>query len=526
MSNFSYTCGKNGTNGIWLPSIPFVAGCIAKSPQRKVFEFLLKKLVQSNYSSLLRPKMEYTEQVEVTVTVEVNSIRSLDTKGVLLSLATIDLRWTDDYLNWETIEHIEFYRKFKVQIPKSYLWVPEIVVWNSAGDKQSLQLQNNSILRVSTMGEVRAKISTILDTNCDMKLLKFPFDLQTCPLILIFPDYNENEVRWKIGGRLLDQEGESGENPLWKVKNTTIKTSRYQSRQEEEYKSLLNYTITLKRDPGTAIIYIILPTISISTFNLISLLLPSGQDGKVSMSTTIFLSFVMLQALISTILPTDTAEMPVLIIFIIGSLISSAINVCISCSLMWMVHGKYHISEGLRLWIVKYFGKLRLPLKISEESAAIEKMLGLFRKSIVQSITPVTSKTKGAIKSSDIKQMHKNSVGMLIQGLNQAAFRIITENPQQGRNPESSECPNENPSFGLDSNARMLESLKAVQKDLHYLVLETMLQKFNPEDIAKEQWKELAVIVNRISGIILSIANIGLAVYTGLVMLTLYNGFF
>ena len=35
-------------------------------------------------------------------------------------------------------------------------------------------------------------------------------------------------------------------------------------------------------------------------------------DGKVAMATTTFLSFVMLQTLISTILPTDTEEMPVL----------------------------------------------------------------------------------------------------------------------------------------------------------------------------------------------------------------------
>ena len=42
-------------------------------------------------------------------------------------------------------------------------------------------------------------------------------------------------------------------------------------------KSIFNYTIVLKRQPRTAIVYVILPTIAISIFNLLSLLLPSGE---------------------------------------------------------------------------------------------------------------------------------------------------------------------------------------------------------------------------------------------------------
>ena len=75
-------------------------------------------------------------------------------------------------MKWDSINHIEYYKKFSVQLPKSYLWAPDITVWNSAGENPVIKLKNDSILRVSSVGEVSAEISILLDTECELRLLR------------------------------------------------------------------------------------------------------------------------------------------------------------------------------------------------------------------------------------------------------------------------------------------------------------------------------------------------------------------
>ena len=83
------------------------------------------------------------------------------------------MEWHDDYLKWDDIHHIDYYKQFNVQLPKSYLWTPEITIWNSAGETMNLKMKNDTILRVSSNGQVSGQISVLLETECDMNLVKY-----------------------------------------------------------------------------------------------------------------------------------------------------------------------------------------------------------------------------------------------------------------------------------------------------------------------------------------------------------------
>ena len=95
-----------------------------------------------------------------------------DETGILISAITLALEWHDEYLKWDDIPYIDYYRQFAVQMPKGYLWTPEITVWNSAGETMNLKMKNDSILRVSATGEVSGQISSLVDTECEMELEK------------------------------------------------------------------------------------------------------------------------------------------------------------------------------------------------------------------------------------------------------------------------------------------------------------------------------------------------------------------
>ena len=110
---------------------------------------------------------------------------------------------------------------------------------------------------------------------------RFPFDEQTCSIELVFSEYESKEVEWHI-----DTE-KSGEepvvNPSWKIRNTSSqlvpkhKMNKVGDLLNYVSKSIFQYNITLKRQPRTAVVYVILPTMAIALFNMISLLLPTGE---------------------------------------------------------------------------------------------------------------------------------------------------------------------------------------------------------------------------------------------------------
>ena len=83
------------------------------------------------------------------------------------------MEWNDDYLNWESINDTDFHKLFTVQVPKLYLWAPEMLVWNSANENRLLKMKNDTILTVDHGGKVSGQISTLLNTQCEMHVQRY-----------------------------------------------------------------------------------------------------------------------------------------------------------------------------------------------------------------------------------------------------------------------------------------------------------------------------------------------------------------
>ena len=227
-----------------------------------------------------------------------------------------------------------------------------------------------------------------------------------------------------------------------------------------------------------------------------------------------------------------------LALYVLGSLLISAISVCVSCTLCWMVHGKYQVPTRFRLWILKYLGKLSIPTRKSDEMDIIEDMLSQIRR---RSVHRVSLKQGGLTEVSELVGFGHTaeSFGEMFR-LSRGEERKISEKVDGEERTVS--ISSETPQFGLELPATLnrlstmiedikgsiqseVKTLKGIQSDIHYMALEKIKNRFSPDEIAKEHMKELAVILNRFSGIILTLFNIVLTIYTGLVMFTPWNGF-
>ena len=112
---------------------------------------------------------------------------------------------------------------------------------------------------------------------------RFPFDMQTCSILLFFAEYEEKEVSWKSDGWIVNMDSDRDMFGKWQSVSNIMNVSTYidskniSGRIIDQAKSLFNFTIVLKRNPTKTIIYVIFPTGLITIFNIISALLPTGQ---------------------------------------------------------------------------------------------------------------------------------------------------------------------------------------------------------------------------------------------------------
>ena len=200
-----------------------------------------------------------------------------------------------------------------------------------------------------------------------------------------------------------------------------------------------------------------------------------------------------------------------------------------------MVHGKYHVPERFRLWVIKYLGKVSLPMLKSDEGDIVEDFLKNMRRKSVHQVSLKTSRFSGKtglVANEDIEENVAEIAKLSRLGspeylnLRERNTSCCSDTPQMGQ-----EFPAtlKRLSNVMDELKGMIQSeikvMKCVQSDIHYMTLEKIRNRFSPEEIAKAQMKELAVILNRLTGIILTIFNVALIIYAGLVMLTPWNGF-
>ncbi len=123
-----------------------------------------------------------------------------------------------------------------------------------------------------------------------MKIFRFPFDTQKCRLEFVFDDYVSSEVAWiqlntkaqKLYKNSSEWEMMSQNRTIDQVTVYTVNNDSF----EEQKKSRFTYYVELRRNPSQPIAYVVIPTVLISSFNIIAYILPSN-SGNVTIKTNI-----------------------------------------------------------------------------------------------------------------------------------------------------------------------------------------------------------------------------------------------
>ncbi|ESN95506.1 hypothetical protein HELRODRAFT_86704, partial [Helobdella robusta] len=203
-------------------------------------------------------------------------------------------KWVDEYLRWDKSEHgnITFF------VTKARdIWTPNVSVRN--GEDKIIEHFNDTSMHevvVTSNGIVSTNIFKETRTFCELNLVYFPFDVQTCYISLHSWPYISDQVVFRTQCSKINLEHQNpGEE--WAIIETKV-FKQFLTSNCTEYKIWkVNFKLSLKRNPQIYITYMLLPCFTFSLLFTFVSVMPSDSKQMINFAVTILLSYNFFQNL-------------------------------------------------------------------------------------------------------------------------------------------------------------------------------------------------------------------------------------
>ncbi|XP_078309660.1 acetylcholine receptor subunit beta-like [Crassostrea virginica] len=148
----------------------------------------------SNYSSKIRPIKNQGGSLQMSIDLFLSSIKEVSTtEQKMITAGYLKVIWTDELLLWNSTLTGMLWMKFR----QRDVWVPDIVIKNGL-TAFSMMGGDFYYLYVYYNGSVYWYPYMVFETSCDLDVTYFPFDTQTCSVIIISWSYSRWEVNFTI----------------------------------------------------------------------------------------------------------------------------------------------------------------------------------------------------------------------------------------------------------------------------------------------------------------------------------------
>uniref|UniRef100_A0A8C5S3U7 Neuronal acetylcholine receptor subunit alpha-10 n=1 Tax=Laticauda laticaudata TaxID=8630 RepID=A0A8C5S3U7_LATLA len=329
-----------------LSSLDLLSTGCSGAPGKVAYQ-LLHQLF-ANYSSALRPAEDTEQALNVTLQVTLSQIIDMDERNqILTTYLWIRQVWVDAYLSWDKEDYSGI---DSIQIPSSYVWRPDIVLYNNADDQFTSSMETNVEIRCD--GQIRWDSPAITKSSCKVDVSYFPFDGQQCPLTFGSWTYNGNQIdllSMQQTGDLTDLV----ENVEWEVLGMPAKRNVIIYGCCSEPYPDVTYTLLLRRRASFYVFNLLLPCIMISFLAPLGFYLPADSGEKVSLGVTVLLALTVFQLLVAESMP-PSENVP-----LIGKYyIATMTMITASTTLTIFIMNIHHCGPGARpvpSWARKFF---------------------------------------------------------------------------------------------------------------------------------------------------------------------------
>ena len=285
-------------------------GCTTQDDVERLSSNLLQ-----NYNARIRPPYNNSDVLTVHISlILVTIIEYDDVSGVLSVVAGPTVLWNDNRLQWNPTNYSG---TSTLLLPRSSIWFPPIFVINSADELNIFAADNTLITRISSNGDVFDATANKIKTTCISDMTYFPFDKQTCTIMMGVWNYWYNEIILECLGSSINL-GYYTPHNIWDMHSSSCETF-----SDGLFKGVVQYSVTLKRKPLYFCMNMLAPMLLLILLTPLVFVLPVDSGERISFAVTIFLSMAVFMTLVADNLPKSSTPMARTSSFLLVSLLYS-----------------------------------------------------------------------------------------------------------------------------------------------------------------------------------------------------------
>ncbi|XP_041824790.1 5-hydroxytryptamine receptor 3A-like [Melanotaenia boesemani] len=259
---------------------------------------------------IMRPVTNWTRTTSVQMDVFVYGILDVDEKSQTVTSHTwMETHWTNEFLTWNPLDFCGIDR---VTVPRSMVWIPDIIIEEDSSDSGCVQ--KDPVVLLEPNGAMHTSARQRLTYTCQLNLTLFPFDMQRCNITfrslssdvrsIRLGTVNNDTILTRISEWFMITQGE------WRlIKMETVIDDILIG---ETYWSKVLFIVTLERKPMLYVIILIVPLFYLLVLDLASFFISEDSGEKMGFKVTILLSISVLLLILKDILPSTEDNLPMI----------------------------------------------------------------------------------------------------------------------------------------------------------------------------------------------------------------------
>ncbi|CAI2311722.1 unnamed protein product [Caenorhabditis sp. 36 PRJEB53466] len=438
-----------------------------------------------NYNRHRRPSTSPNKPLTIKLKLRLSQIIDVHEIDQIMTCSVwLKQTWIDRKLSWDPVN----YGGVNVlYVPYEMIWVPDIVLYNNADSNYNITISTKATLHFT--GEVTWEPPAIFKSMCQIDVRWFPFDEQQCHLKFGSWTFSENLLSVELNEPNLRFEEEIDEKGI--VDNVTVADdgidlsdyypsvewdimSRVAKRRAKNYPSCcpqsayidVTYYLQLRRKPLFYTVNLVFPCVGISFLTILVFYLPSDSGEKVTLCISILVALTIFFLLLTEIIPATSITLPLIGKYLLFTMVMVTLSVVVTVVSL-NLHFRTPTTHLMPNWVKKVFLKW------------LPKLLFMRR--------PIDDYAE------KFDEKKKNKDGKI--ALNVHAHRVSKDVGHKLKNATID-----------DTIQKLYYSPQVVKAFENICFIAELLKKKDRDDKIDEDWKYVAMVLDRLFLLIFSIA--------------------
>ncbi|XP_069131615.1 acetylcholine receptor subunit beta-type lev-1-like [Argopecten irradians] len=296
-------------------------GCIRVMCTNSTYKTMLNVDLLNGYDPVVHPGKQYQSQVlNINVSFALRKIQIFNELTSEFSITgALSVYWDDERLSWDPTRYSNL---IITHLKQKSIWTPPLLLSNGYDDIDLIGKGDMHIM-ITSSGMVSWLLPVKLTITCDADVRYYPFDKQSCLVILLPWGYNADLVQINAMASTLNT-AQYEENPIWSLVST------FQASSVAPAAVGLLFSITFKRKPEFFVMNFLLPTMLMCFMNMFVFLLPAESGERVGFCITVLLSIAVFLSIVSSALPqTSSPQMAMFCyLLVVHVILSLLIMIC------------------------------------------------------------------------------------------------------------------------------------------------------------------------------------------------------